>query len=101
MQIHREVMGCQCTFELTADELFRAFQEQEHSFDCDAVRDLVYCFEDADLIESFGADSAEILGLTDDIAYEMRRQMDKYGIDMDYAREEAIRDVVGRKDRCV
>lgn len=94
MEIKREIDGKTYVFKLTGDELYRAFWEQEHNFDCDDVRDYLYGFEDADLIDSFGADSKEIEENIDDIAYEMRRQMDKYDVDMDYAREEAIRAVL-------
>lgn len=91
MKISRDIDGKTHTFELTNQELYEAFTEQEHSFDCDDVRDFLYAFEDEDLIEQFGVGSEEILESLDDIAYEMRRMMDKYGVDLDYAREEAIR----------
>lgn len=94
MEIKREIDGKSYVFKLTERELYEAFSEQEHRFDCDDVRDMLYAFEDVDLVESYGADAEEILESLDDIAYEMRRQMNKYGVDMDFAREEAIRAVM-------
>ena len=93
MVIKREVDGKTLEFELTGKELYEAYRVQEHRFDCDDIRDMLYTYDDEeDFVETFGFDWTEVEDNIDDIAYEMRRQMDKYGVDMDYAREEALRE---------
>lgn len=94
MEIKREIDGKSYVFKLTEQEVYDAYAEQEHVFDCDDIRDFLYGWEDEDLIDSFGYDAGEIKENIEDIACEMRRQINKYGVDMEYAREEAIRSVM-------
>lgn len=76
MKIGREINGIEYEFELTDNELFNAFEEQEHKFDTENVKNRFI-----DVI------SDELAG---DLAYEVRRQMDKYDLSFDYAFGEAI-----------
>ena len=95
MWIAREIDGRFTPIKLTSDELFRAYLEQEHNFDCDNVRDYFDAFDDEDLNEIYGMSIKQIEETYDDIAVEMRRNIDRYGMDMEFAREEAISAVLG------
>jgi len=64
-------------FDLTGDELFKAYVEQEHLFD---VRDVKDHFDE----DQYSADEVE------KIAWEARRQCDKYDLDFACAIDEAL-----------
>ena len=90
MKIKRKIDGKEFEFELTDDELWHAYDELQHKFDLDAV-DTQFCFyTDEELMNTYQKTREEIRKLYPDIAYEMRRLMDKYDVDMEYARDEAI-----------
>ena len=75
-------------------------EEQQHKYDLDDV-DTQFCFyTDEELMNTYQKTREEIRKLYPDIAYEMRRMMDKYDVDMEYARYEAI-DYVLLRDRVV
>jgi hypothetical protein len=76
MKIKRVVNGIEHEFELTGTELYKAYIEQEHIYDLADV--------EAYLDNKCPADQLE------EIAYEARRQMDKYGVSLDFAIEEAV-----------
>lgn len=77
MKITREINGVQHEFELTANELYNAHAEQEHIYDTANVKNAISDLSD---------------GLASDLAYEVRRQIDKYDLDFDYALGEAVVD---------
>lgn len=79
--------------ELTPNELFQAYEEQEHAFDKGDVESELDCFDDDYLIENYGMTREQIDVFIDEMAYRMRRYMDKYDMSFEYARDEAIRDV--------
>jgi len=90
MKIKRKIDGKEFEFELTNDELWNAYEEQQHKYDLDDV-DTQFCFyTDEELMNTYQKTREEIRKLYPDIAYEMRRMMDKYDVDMEYARDEAI-----------
>ena len=93
MKITREINGKTHTFELTEDELYNAYFEQEHIFDVDDISSFFDELDDGDIMSEYGKTREEVKWHYDEIAYEMRRQMDKYDVDMWYARGEAIRQV--------
>ena len=100
MKIKRKIDGKEFEFELTNDELWNAYEEQQHKYDLDDV-DTQFCFyTDEELMNTYHKTREEIKKLYPDIAYEMRRLMDKYDVDMEYARDEAI-DYVLLRDRVV
>ena len=98
MKIKRHIPGSreQVEIELTADELYRAYLEQEYEFDLDGVNNHFDAFEDEDLVETYGKTREELSKLYEDIARELRRLMDKYDMQYDYALTEAIDMVLGR-----
>lgn len=99
MKISRVINWEAVEIELTHDEIFMAYCEQEHKFDVDDVD------TELDKYEGDGADGAsaflEEYGITVEqarrnihrIAYEKRRNMDKYDMDWWYALMDAIRTI--------
>ncbi|MBQ6960537.1 MAG: hypothetical protein IJP78_06140 [Clostridia bacterium] len=96
MVITREVNGAIHEFELTDDERLNAYEEQQHEYDRTDVQDLFAFMEESDLIASYGKTMAEIETLFDDIAYEMRRNIDKYDMAWTAALDEAIGDILNQ-----
>lgn len=96
MTIKRIVNGEELEFELTDNELTGAYFEQQYLFDIQDVRDAVIGWEDDDVIGVYGINMETFLKLSDEMAVEMRRNIDKYDMDWDYAREEAICSVIRR-----
>ena len=94
MVIKREVNGAVHEFELTDNERLNAYEEQQHLYDITDVRDHFACMKEAELIASHGKTMAEIEALFDDIAYEMRRNIDKYDMDWQAARDAAIGEIL-------
>ena len=90
MKIKRIILGKEEEFELTPDELYAAYREQEFKFDRSDIEDYFAAFEKEDIEEEYGMTIAELEGKYDDMAYEMRRNIDKYGMDWSYARDDAI-----------
>ena len=96
MQITREVNGKPQTFELTATELYNAYKEQQHRFDRNDIEDLICGLSNDEVTESYGVDKQVFTSKIDDIANEMRRNIDKYDISWSDARYEAVLEVFGR-----
>lgn len=94
MKIKRFVNGKEQEFELTADELYEAFREQEHKFDLCDVDDVFNGFDDDELLDMYGRTRDEIKEKYEDIAYEMRRNIDKYEMSWQYARDAAIAEIL-------
>ena len=99
MTITRTVGDKQVSFELTESELVNAYFEQQYKFDVRDVKDLICGWDDDDVLGVYGITVAEYEKLSDDIASEMRRNMDKYDMDFDYARDEAVNSVVSMYKR--
>lgn len=80
---------------LTKQEVYEAYQEKEFEYD---RQDILNELEDRK-----AADEQNICGvpysfitesMIDEMASEKRRQMDKYDVSWDYARDEAIREII-------
>lgn len=84
------------TIELTADELFSAYREQEHIFDCEDVKNGLDSIVSADVDEEeYAAAAKRILGsasLIDACANDYRLNIDKYEMGWYDARELAVKD---------
>lgn len=96
MTIKREIDGKQYEFQLTDTELYLAFSEQQFQYDQDDVRDVLWAFDDDDLSESYGVTRAEFESLVGEMAVEMRRNIDKYDMSWQYARDEAVSEITRR-----
>lgn len=76
-------------FKLTDTELFLAYQEQEHTFDCENIKSEVEAKDEYDL-EDQGISKEALMAMVDQMAYDMRHEMDKYGYPLEDARSIAI-----------
>lgn len=94
MKIKRLVSGKEQEFELTADELYAAYREQEFKFDRADVADYFLAFDNEYIEEEYGMTTKEVESKFNEIAYEMRRNIDKYDMDWTYARDEAIETIL-------
>lgn len=94
MKIKREINGVPMEFELTDDELWSAFQEKEWQCDRQDIEDAVYDLEDEDVNNLYGVSREVLESLFNQMAYEKRRNQDKYDMDWELARDEAIRTVI-------
>lgn len=94
MTITREIDGKAIEIELTSRELYDAYVEQEHYFDKCDIEDMIVGWEDDDIVEVYGVTRDAFESLVEEMAYRKRRYMDKYDVSWDYARDEAIRDVI-------
>lgn len=101
MIIQREISGIVHDIELTGDEMLIAYYEKEHDFDRMDIEDVFCGLDDDELIETYGANRAAIESLIDEMASAKRRNMDKYEMSWDYARDEAIRDVLVRNKETI
>lgn len=94
MKIKRTVNGEEMVFELTDNELFNAFEEQEHIWDVNTVEGYVALFDNEDYIETWEITKSQFEELIDEIANRLRRYVLKYEVSEEYARDEAIDDVI-------
>lgn len=90
MKITRGFNGQTIEIELTENELYQAYIEQEHIFDRNDVENYFDDYEDSDFETEYGCSRAEAMEKLDEIAYEMRRNIDKYDMNWYDAREAAI-----------
>lgn len=96
MIIVREIGGKKTEFVLTSDELYDAYREQQYLFDRADIEDQ-FEVSDEDCVDCWGITRKEAEPLFDDMAAEMRRNIDKYDMSWEYARPEAIREVIRRE----
>lgn len=94
MTIKRTVDGKEMEFELTAREMRDAFEEQEHIWDVNSVESYVCSFDDEYYIEIWGITKEQFAALIPDIAYRLRRYVNKYDLSEEYALDEALHDVI-------
>lgn len=93
MKIKRTINGIEHEFELTEQERFDTYCEQQHIWDADYVRNIY-----GEEIEQMCKTEAEIDAFIEDIAYEMRRLIDKYDVSEEYALDEAFEKVMGQSE---
>jgi len=94
MKIKRTINGVDYSFELLPNELIEAYYEQQEKYDIDDVVNFIECFSDEELQEYYGCSYDECMKYKEEIADEMRRNMDKYDMQLEYAREEALHDII-------
>jgi len=92
MKIKRTIQGEEAEIELTQDEIAEAYLHHEHYYDCEYVRSNLNsgCYEEFEDLTG-----EELEAAVHEIAYEKRRQQDKYELDewdaMDVALEQYIK----------
>lgn len=96
MKINRNVNGVKMEFELTDDELCNAYIEQQHIFDIMDCENMIVCLNDDEIIDCYGVTREQYLSLLDEMADVLRKNIDKYEMSWDYARDDAIRTVTER-----
>lgn len=96
MVIKRTIDGEERIFVLTSMELFNAYSEQEHIWDVDYVESQLESglFEE---IEDFCVGEADRAEIAEEIASEMRRQINKYDLSQEYAFTEAFHEIRNRR----
>ena len=97
MVIKRTIDGEERIFVLASMELFNAYCEQEHIWDVDYVE---FQLEESGLfeeIEDFCVDEADRAEIAEEIASEMRRQINKYDLSQEYAFTEAFHEIRNRR----
>ncbi len=94
MKIVRIVGGVKMEFILSDNELYNAYEEQQHLFDLEDVKGYFDGYSEEDCKREYGLSSSEVEDRLDEIAYEMRRNIDKYDMDWYYAREAAISELL-------
>lgn len=94
MKIKREIDGKEFEFELTPQELYEAFAEQEFQFDLESVRCYFEDYSDDDLYEGYTMTREELEASFEDIAVQLRRNIDKYDMSYEYALPAAVSDVL-------
>lgn len=94
MKIKRLVNGKEQEFELTTDELYAAYREQEFKFDRNDIEDYFAAFDDVEIEEMYSMTRKKLEEKFDDMACEMRRNIDKYDMQWQYARDAAIAEIL-------
>lgn len=94
MIIKREINGSAVEIELTDFELYNAYMVKQHMFDICDVEDAFNAFDDSELKDMYGLTFEEIKPKIPVIADEMRRNIDKYDMGWQEARDEAIREIL-------
>ena len=94
MKIKRTIDGKEFEFELTQQELYDAFAEQEFKFDLSSVRSYFEDYSDDDIMDEYGRTRKELEACFEDIAVALRRNMDKYDMSFEYALPTAVNEVV-------
>lgn len=85
MKIKRKINDVEFTIELLPEELYDAYREQQHKLDIESVINYGEMFDPEDMQEEFGCSYDEFLSIKEDIAEELRRNIDKYDVSFDYA----------------
>ena len=93
MKIKRIVDGVEHEFELTREERFDTYCEQQHIWDMDYV-----AIEYGEEVEQMCKTKAEMDAFIEDVAFEMRRQVDKYNVSEWYALDEAFKKVTSQRE---
>ena len=99
MLIRRLIDGKEISIELTDEEVYNAYVERQHLYDAMNVESYFDSYkDDDDLYLEFGKTKEELKEFYDEIAYEMRRYIDKYDMDWEYAMSDAIYAILGREE---
>lgn len=95
MEIYRNINGVMVGFELTPNELYQAYAEQENIYDAQDIENKVVEMTDEEIVAAYGVTRQVWEELVPAMAYEKRRLMDKYGMDWETACDDAIAAIVG------
>lgn len=79
--------------ELTSDELYQAYEEKQHLYDMMDIEFELDVYDDDELVEQYGMTREQLNKLVSEMAYRMRKYIDKYDMDFEDARVDAIKDI--------
>ena len=96
MKITRKINGTTYNIELLPDEVCEAYYEQRDKFDVEDIINYGEMMSSKEIEEELGCTYSEFLSLKEEMAQEMRRNIDKYGMDFPYARTDAVNTVIRR-----
>lgn len=85
-------------YELSEKELFQAYEEQEHLFDKEAILSELKWYDDV-IFEEYGLSRKQAYEFVDDMAYEYRLNVDKYGMDHEHAVPDAIKTILNKEKK--
>lgn len=85
-------------YELTETELFQAYKEQEHVYDKETILDEIRWYDDV-IFKEYGLSRKQAYEFVDDMAYEYRLNMDKYGMDYEHAVPDAIKTILYKEKK--
>jgi hypothetical protein len=88
--ITRNINGTELSIPLTDVEIYSAYKYQQGLFDEQDVRNLILDMSNDEIKKKYGISKKKFEALIPDMAIEMRRNIDKYDVDWEYAREEAV-----------
>lgn len=94
MIIKRTIGDSVVMITLTDDEMYSAYQEKQHQFDICDIEDAFNGFSDDELLNMYGRTRFQIEEKFDAIACEMRRNIDKYDMHWQEARDAAIAEIL-------
>lgn len=95
MKITRSLNGQNIEFELTSDEVYSAYLQQEHEYDLSDVKDRLMDYDPLNFYEKYNVPLKWVFqneDLIDNIAHEKRKNMDDLDMHWDAALDEAIKD---------
>ena len=92
MKITREINGQAVEFELTGGELLDAYIEQEFKGDRLDMQEYISEYDEADFEGEYGRKPSDMESELDELAYLLRKNIDKYGVCWSDARDEALKD---------
>lgn len=90
MKITRGFNGQTIEIELTSQELYEAYLEKQNEFDRQDIEDVFNGFDDDELEDMYGMTRAQLEEKIPEFAHEMRRNIDKYDMSWQGARDATI-----------
>ena len=90
MTIKREINSQTIEIELTSQELYEAYLEKENEFDRQDIEDVFNSLDDDELEDMYGLTREQITEKIPELAHEMRRNINKYDMSWQAARDVAI-----------
>ena len=92
MKIYRNINGQNVEIELNPSELYAAYKQKQHEFDREDIEDLYSWLDPEEIEREWHITKAKLDAGLDEMAYELRRNIDKYDMHWDSARDEAFND---------
>ena len=92
MKIYRNVNGQNVEIELNETEIYSIYEYAQHKYDKQDIEDLYSWLDPEEIEREWHITKAKLDAGLDEMAYQMRRNIDKYDMHWDSARDEAFSD---------